>query len=69
MRVLANALNTLCWHAQKEFERGNKLCDTIMSAAGPVDWAPLVEPADEAFFTGHKNYLQVPIPCVASAAA
>ena len=43
---------------QKEFERGNRACDDILSRPGPVDWGALVEPANQDFFTSHKNYLQ-----------
>ena len=43
---------------QKEFERGNRVCDDVLSRPGPVDWGALVEPANQEFFTSHKNYLQ-----------
>ena len=45
--------------SQKEFERGNRVCDEILGKVGPVDWSAIVEPANQDFFTSHKNYLQV----------
>ena len=46
---------------QEEFQRGNHVCDRVLSqaSAGPTDWGQLVEAADSAFFSQHKNYLQV----------
>ncbi|KAK9803319.1 hypothetical protein WJX73_001420 [Symbiochloris irregularis] len=50
---------------QEEFSRGHNICQHILdgplSVSGRTDWAQLIQLADTAFFTQHKNYLQVEI--------
>lgn len=43
--------------SQEEFDRGSKVCSSLLNHKSPVAWAELFDSL--AFFTLFKNYLQV----------